>query len=236
MATSSHPRPIAPDPAPGPAGSALRHGSQATRGARVTAGALAAWSLTGAGLWLAAALVCPAGRCGPTAWDRQVLDAVALHAGPRLDAFFAAATWAGSIVVLLPAALALAWRGRAGAAPGLAALLPLATAGAWLLAQGVKWLVERPRPDLHAPLIAMPVDFSFPSAHSMQIAAFATAWLLAPPGRPAGPRLAVTAALVLLVAWSRLHLQVHYPTDVLAGLAAGALWTAGLRAALGERA
>ncbi len=37
------------------------------------------------------------------------------------------------------------------------------------------------------------------------------------------------AALVLLVDFSRLYLQVHYPSDVLAGSIAAACWVMGLR-------
>ena len=57
------------------------------------------------------------------------------------------------------------------------------------------------------------------------------AWLLAP-GRKKGPHgaeIALAVAFVALVAWSRLHLQVHYPSDIFFGLAAGVLWVASLR-------
>ena len=78
----------------------------------------------------------------------------------------------------------------------------------------------------------MPADASFPSAHALQVSAFVTAWLLAPGrdrGRPRWPEIVLGILLVALVAWSRLHLQVHYPSDILFGMAAGALWVTSLR-------
>jgi len=40
---------------------------------------------------------------------------------------------------------------------------------------------------------------------------------------------------VLLVGFSRIYLQVHFPSDVLAGLFAGAFWVIGLHALLFSR-
>lgn len=60
--------------------------------------------------------------------------------------------------------------------------------------------------------------WSFPSGHCAS--SMAAAWVLA-----AGHRRLVLplAALVALVAYSRIYLGMHYPSDCLAGLAAGAL-------------
>ncbi|RDI17147.1 undecaprenyl-diphosphatase [Lentzea flaviverrucosa] len=63
-----------------------------------------------------------------------------------------------------------------------------------------------------------PDSSSFPSKHAVTAAAFGTATALT--DRDAG--LAVTP-LVLLVAYSRLRTRVHWPSDVLGGLAIGAL-------------
>ncbi len=86
--------------------------------------------------------------------------------------------------MLLPVALVLAWRYRRRGQAGAALLLPIAVGGAWLLAHADKLLVVRPRPHLYPALISMPADFSFPSAHAMQITAFALAWVLAAGTRP----------------------------------------------------
>ena len=41
--------------------------------------------------------------------------------------------------------------------------------------------------------------------------------------------------VVLLVGFSRIYLQVHFPSDVLAGLLAGVFWVFGLHALLFSR-
>lgn len=89
---------------------------------------------------------------------------------------------------------------------------------AYLANQAVKFSVRRPRPTLPGlpPLTRTGSAFSFPSAHAACSAAAVRGFsgLL-----PAGPlRLAATA-----MAASRIYLGVHYPSDVLAGAALGAV-------------
>ena len=93
--------------------------------------------------------------------------------------------------------------------------------------QLVKVIVERPRPEANDAL-AQAHGFSFPSAHSAtSVAVYATiAFILIRASRQAHSRVAVASfagALVLGVGLSRVLLGAHYPTDVLAGWAFGAL-------------
>lgn len=200
------------------------------------AGAAAFWSIAGLTLWIGAGVVCPHGTCRVLEFDRQLLGALNALQRPWLDAILTTATWLGSIIVLLPVALALAWRYRRRGPPGAALLLPIAVGGAWLLSHAGKLLVVRPRPDLYPALISMPADLSFPSAHTLQITAFAFAWVLAAGSRPGWAGIIAAALIILVVALSRLYLQVHFPSDVVIGMIAGTAWVVGLRLALGARA
>ncbi|MFE1289993.1 phosphatase PAP2 family protein [Streptomyces sp. NPDC058751] len=86
----------------------------------------------------------------------------------------------------------------------------------------LKWSTRRPRPLLEGVpairhLTRQPHTTSFPSGHSASAAAFATAVALE--SRRYGLLVAPVAAAV---AFSRVYVGVHYPGDVLAGVAIGA--------------
>lgn len=190
-----------------------------------------AWLLAAPALLLVgAALVCAPGNCQPGAFDILGLRLAAQAHDPLVDGLFRGLTWAGSILVLAPLALVqagLAWRRQRHVR---AFFLPVALAGASLMAYAAKHLIGRERPTVAA-LIDMPADASFPSAHTLQITAFVLAWLCAP-GRLApagGVPWALGGLAIVLVAWSRVHLQVHFPTDILFGLVVGAVWVLTLR-------
>lgn len=81
---------------------------------------------------------------------------------------------------------------------------------------GLKPLVSRPRPFQAYPmdiLIPPPHGSSFPSAHSASSFAVAWAYLITRKDKLRW----VLLALAALIAFSRLYLFVHFPTDVLTG-------------------
>ncbi|MDP4179658.1 MAG: phosphatase PAP2 family protein [Bacillota bacterium] len=91
----------------------------------------------------------------------------------------------------------------------------------FLLSENViKYIVQRPRPfvlfDQYKLLIPKPSNFSFPSSHSTE--AFATAAILFKKSKVTGIVFLVIAALI---AFSRLYLFVHFPSDVLGGIITG---------------
>ena len=107
-----------------------------------------------------------------------------------------------------------------------------AVAASWTVAEGAKYLFDRARPFIWdteiAPLIKTPSSSSFPSGHSATAAAGAlTLSALYPPCAPA---LVLAGVLVVL---SRVYLGVHFPFDVLAGVAIGTLTAAAVLAGAG---
>ncbi|NJD35908.1 MAG: phosphatase PAP2 family protein [Betaproteobacteria bacterium] len=159
-------------------------------------------------------------------WDHAGLALAHAARAPWLDGLFFSATWLGSLAVLLPLALLLWWRRRGERS---AAFVPLALIGTAALVHLLKLIAARPRPELFPPLITMPEDWSFPSAHAAQITAFALAWLLRPGRSPGRLEIAFLAAAAVVVFASRLYLQVHFPSDVIAGAMLATLWVMALR-------
>jgi undecaprenyl-diphosphatase len=163
------------------------------------------------------------------AMDLRIRAAVHALASPGLTRGLVLLSTLGGPAVLVPLGVALAalfawrrwWRG--------AALLGVSMLGAGVLDATLKLAFHRPRPAPYFDYPA-PASYSFPSGHALfAFCFFATgAALLAP--RLVHPALRWlvwlgAAAIVLLIGLSRIYLGVHYPSDVLAGYAAGLLWS-----------
>jgi undecaprenyl-diphosphatase len=109
------------------------------------------------------------------------------------------------------------------------AILLLASAAGGIVLNGVlKIGFNRPRPAIFLPEVHT-VSSSFPSGHAMSAAiVYSTvAYLAARLHKRRWARWLVMSAafiVIALIAVSRLYLGVHYPSDVVAGLAIGLAW------------
>jgi len=153
-----------------------------------------------------------------TQWDLSVLDAIASLRTPFLDNFFSAVTHLGDtgIVWIVLALILLCIRKTRplGVCMALALIFDLLLCNMIL-----KPLVGRIRPyELRevALLIKAPHDASFPSGHTA--VSFAAAGVVA----LRRSKLAIPALILAsIIAFSRLYLYVHFPTDVLGGILVG---------------
>jgi len=138
-----------------------------------------------------------------------------------LDAVMMFISWTGNhgtVWILLAVLLLLLKRQRHhGLTAACALILDLISCNLIL-----KPLIGRVRPFAFNPamdlLIAPPLDASFPSGHTA--AAFAVVFAMKASGSPLWKPAAVWAALM---AFSRLYLYVHWPTDILGGIILGAI-------------
>ena len=134
----------------------------------------------------------------------------------------------GGVTVLTLLTLAVAGFLRLRKMYGAMWLVLLATLGGLLASTILKSFFERPRPSL-VPHLAKVYTSSFPSGHSM-LSATVYLTLGALLTRFVHQRLLkayfliVALVITFLVGVSRVFMGVHYPTDVLAGWAAGLTW------------
>lgn len=174
--------------------------------------------------WLAAVVLW--GHSLP--FDDPVRTYVHEHSSPGLTALmrmFTALGTAGFFWIASTAVtMILAGLNRRAAALRFAIIM----AGAGVLDTVLKLAFHRPRP---APFFDTPLphSYSFPSGHALlSLCLWGTlAALLTARSRSLGVRFAVwTLAVALIgpIGFSRIYLGVHYPSDVLAGYAAGLAW------------
>ncbi|WP_366922938.1 phosphatase PAP2 family protein [Metallumcola ferriviriculae] len=115
-------------------------------------------------------------------------------------------------------------------------ILAVALAGGWLLNEALKAAFHRSRPGIKHLVEAG--GYSFPSGHAMVSAAFYgmlgyIIWLnLKERTTYAWVILLLTAVLITAIGISRIYLGVHFPSDVIAGFAAGGAWLAACITAL----
>jgi undecaprenyl-diphosphatase len=183
--------------------------------------AAAIWLAGSAAILMAGAtLICPNGQCRMPWIDAALLAWMNDWRFIGLDTFFAAITWLGSLLVLLPLSILIAWAQSRRSSLRVSAFVPVSLLLATALGFITKIMVERPRPQLFSGPIPIPEDWSFPSAHTMQVTAFLLAVMFIAKDKFIFATAAGAALIILLVGISRLYLQVHFPTDVIFGMIA----------------
>lgn len=178
-----------------------------------------------AAVWLAIALDVLYG--GPlSALDGWLAERV--HAPRRSALSLAMLFWThlhSHVAILSYTALLALILGRRRAWPWLLGVL-VAVPGAMLLNAALKALIQRTRPVLDNPVLALET-YSFPSGHTAASLAFygmLAAYLAWRFPRQRALFFSCAAALVALVAYSRMALGVHYFGDVLAAALSTGAW------------
>jgi len=152
--------------------------------------------------------------------DLSLLQWLATFKNSRFDIFFKSITWFGSLWILIPLTCLIV---------GVLyyfqhASLALFFGGGFLSTIAITYLIKytlaRERPNTSFKLDELPLDPSFPSAHTAQIIAFTLLlWcvLLLVSFQYKSIIVAIWVILSCCVAFSRVYLHVHFPTDILGG-------------------
>ena len=155
------------------------------------------------------------------AWDRRLFQRLTRRDRRIVDTSLRRLSNSAnrSILWFAIAALVALLGGRRGRRAALRGVISIALTST-LVNLPLKYLARRDRPPMRRgdrPLpVSLPGSFSFPSGHSASAFAFAAGVALEEP-RLLGPILPLAGG----VAYSRVHLRVHYPLDVLAGVMIG---------------
>ena len=161
-------------------------------------------------------------------WDVPILLLIHATAQAQLDLFALILTKFGVFWGVFPLAAAISlvlliqrkWR-------SLAYLIPTLL-GSIVINRTAKTLLRRVRPHLwQSP--APELDYGCPSGHAMSSMTLVAALLILTWGtRWFWSVLIVGSIFVLAIAWTRLYLGVHYPSDILAGWMASIAWAVGV--------
>lgn len=152
----------------------------------------------------------------------EILNAIQGLRTPIADRIMCAVTSLGNVgviwILLAVVLLVLPKTRKSGAIVMAALVLDV------ILCNGIlKPLFARVRPcDVNTTiqlLVPRPSDYSFPSGHTAAAFAAVTALFFAGEKNLWKPAL----VLAVLIAFSRLYLYVHYPTDILGGIAVGVI-------------
>jgi len=161
-------------------------------------------------------------------WDIPILLAIHSTANPQLDIFAVLLTKWGSFWTVLPVLSAIAivllrrrrWR-------TLAYLLTTAC-GNLLINRTAKEFMHRVRPQLWLSK-APEFDYAFPSGHAMTSMTLVAILVILTWYHPWRWLVITIGSLYLLsIAWTRLYLGVHFPSDILAGWMVALAWAIGV--------
>lgn len=160
-------------------------------------------------------------------FDERLTETLARELPEAALRLFGAVTHLGDPITLTLLVFAVAVLLIARRQTSLAFAWAVACAGAGVLNRALKSIFERVRP-LHEHGFAQADGYSFPSGHTsgslVVYGMLAYLCLRLLPPRWHLPCVLLTTTLAFTTGWSRVFLQVHWASDVIAGFAFGAAW------------
>jgi membrane-associated phospholipid phosphatase len=160
-------------------------------------------------------------------FDQTIIDWIQSFVKPQLTSIMKIFTFLGSplalFLLLIISASSMVWQKKRWEA----FFLVIGIAGGGVFNLLLKWIFHRQRPTLHR--LIEETGYSFPSGHSMGSFIFygmlCMLLFMFLKSRTAKVIIIMSTVLIIvMIGLSRIYLGVHYPSDVLAGYAAGGVW------------
>jgi len=173
-----------------------------------------------------------AGGLLPQAWqsvDESMVSYIGIHLrSPQWDFLMMDLSSLGGLAVTVTICVVAAVLLILSRDPAAALHLGLVSFGGFKIAGWAKTLFDRPRPNL-VPKLIQAGGMSFPSGHAVTASAIylTLAILAARHFKSAASRFTLyvlAGLLIFVVAFSRVYMGVHYPSDVLSGALLGSAW------------
>ncbi|MBD1807722.1 phosphatase PAP2 family protein [Microcoleus sp. FACHB-SPT15] len=187
---------------------------------------VAGFLLAALGLWLFSAIADEILDKESFTFDKEILLTLRELHTPVLDKVMLGFTFLGEPVILLIVCLVIGTWLLTRGQRSQATILIIAASGAVALNTLLKVLFGRARPMLWERVVDVG-QYSFPSGHAMiSMVIFGIIGYLVSSKFPLW-RIGIISLTILLVTGiglSRLYLGVHWPTDIIAGYAAGLVW------------
>lgn len=187
---------------------------------------VAGFAIAGFALWLFAEIADEVLKQETDAFDTEILQTIANFHTPVLNKIMIGVTSLGDPTFLAWLSFAFAIFLLLQKRWGSFIITVITATGAILLNFWLKDIFARDRPELWERIIDVGF-YSFPSGHAMislVIYGFIGYWLASNFKSWRIPIISFTVLLIAAIGLSRLYLGVHWPTDVIAGYAAGIVW------------
>lgn len=159
--------------------------------------------------------------------DNLTLDFFHDFQSKLLDSFFSFITWFGSLWIIMPLFIALLFALIKNSLYSFSLYLSVGFLGAISTTYSLKYILFKKRPEIYQSITDLPKDPSFPSGHTTQVFIFTFLLGLVISYFDFSSKylyLSVLFLLALFVAISRMYLQVHFLSDVIAGLIISIFW------------